>query len=172
MVNFTKEILFVFDTPDLMYAKEAELVNEDFLAIENTYNLKVGGFDFINSDKNDEYINIRKNNGIKTVEKMRQIHIDRLKTDPEYKEKLKMNAIKGSEISRSLYPDGTFKGKHHTDETKNKMSESKKITSSGERNSEYGTRWIHSLELKVSKKVKKEYPLPNGWIEGRKIKFS
>lgn len=48
--KFVKEILHVYDTPDMMYAKEAEIVNEDFLAEENTYNLKVGGWDHINSD--------------------------------------------------------------------------------------------------------------------------
>ena len=42
--NFTKDILFVFDTPEEMYAKEADIVNDDFLALENTYNLKTGGF--------------------------------------------------------------------------------------------------------------------------------
>lgn len=53
--NFEKEILFVFDTPEEMYAKEAEIVNKDFLAEENTYNLKIGGFggwDFINNNEN------------------------------------------------------------------------------------------------------------------------
>ena len=46
-IDFLKEsneVLFVFDTPEEMYAKEAELVNEEFLLNENTYNLKQGGF--------------------------------------------------------------------------------------------------------------------------------
>ena len=42
--NFTKEILFEFYTAKEMYDKEAEIVDDDFLAEENTYNLKRGGF--------------------------------------------------------------------------------------------------------------------------------
>ena len=56
MENFKKEILFVFDNSEEMYAKEAEIVNEEFLVTENTYNLKVGGFggwDYANSDPNN-----------------------------------------------------------------------------------------------------------------------
>ena len=52
--HFSKEILFVFDTPGEMYAKEAEIVCEDFLVQENTYNLKVGGrggWDAVNADE-------------------------------------------------------------------------------------------------------------------------
>ena len=41
--NFTKEILFVFSTREEARAKEAELVNEDFLKNPLVYNLVEGG---------------------------------------------------------------------------------------------------------------------------------
>lgn len=41
--NFTKEILFDFDTEDEMNLKERELITEEFVAREDTYNLGVGG---------------------------------------------------------------------------------------------------------------------------------
>jgi hypothetical protein len=47
------------------------------------------------------------------------------------------------------------------------MSESQ----SGQKNSQYGTRWIHNLETKETKKISKNNSLPNGWLEGRKIIF-
>ena len=58
--NFTKEILFVFETSQEMYQKEAELVNEEFLATTNTYNLKIGGeggFDYVNDSGKNIYQN-------------------------------------------------------------------------------------------------------------------
>jgi hypothetical protein len=47
------------------------------------------------------------------------------------------------------------------------MSESQ----SGQKNSQYGTRWIRNLETKETKKISKNDSLPNGWLEGRKIIF-
>ena len=56
--NFKKEVLYLFDNPDEMFTKEAEIVTEDFLSEENTYNLKIGGFggfDYINSSGKNVY---------------------------------------------------------------------------------------------------------------------
>lgn len=138
--NFKKEILFVFDNPEEMYAKEAEIVNADFLAEENTYNLKLGGFGGF------DYIN----------------------KHPE----LSLNVARlGNARTKELYPNGTFFGRHHSEESKRKIGEKTSKSGKGDGNSQFGTRWIHSLELKISKRIKKEDVLPNGWIEGRKIKF-
>lgn len=41
--NFKKEILFIFDNPDEMIAKEVELVTDEFRKRDDTYNLALGG---------------------------------------------------------------------------------------------------------------------------------
>ena len=37
----------------------------------------------------------------------------------------------------------------------------------GERNSQYGTRWIHNLKLRENKKIDKNSDIPEGWNPGR-----
>jgi hypothetical protein len=54
---------------------------------------------------------------------------------------------------------------------KEAFSEAQSYAQRGSRNSSYGTRWIHSLEFKQSKKICKKAPLPDGWNEGRIIDF-
>lgn len=41
--NFDKEVLYTFDNEKDAYDKEAELVNEDYILREDTYNVKLGG---------------------------------------------------------------------------------------------------------------------------------
>lgn len=41
--NFTKTILKFFDTKEKMYAKEAEIITEEFIARNDTYNISIGG---------------------------------------------------------------------------------------------------------------------------------
>lgn len=43
---------------------------------------------------------------------------------------------------------------------------------SGEKNSQYGSRWIHNIQSRKNKKIPKTDPLPVGWHEGRKIKWN
>jgi len=42
--NFKRDILHIFDTPEKMFNKEAEIVNEEFLKRSDVYNIVKGGF--------------------------------------------------------------------------------------------------------------------------------
>ena len=41
--NFIRETLFIFDTREEAYMKEAEIVNEEFILRDDTYNIALGG---------------------------------------------------------------------------------------------------------------------------------
>ena len=165
--NFEKEILFIFDNSEEMYRKEGELVNEEFLALTNTYNLKVGGFggfDYLNSTGLN---NSTKSN--ETLKKPGYIHRDRLLVDEEYR-------IKHSQLSSKKFKEmhkrgkvnyANFLDKKHTEETKKKMSESHKGKYIGDKSSQYGTMWI--TDGSKNSKIQKDKIIPEGWYKGRKI---
>ena len=61
--NFKKEILGVFDNSDDMFSMERQLVNEEFIARADTYNLKLGGtgsWDYVNRDTPERLAKNRK----------------------------------------------------------------------------------------------------------------
>ena len=152
--NFTKEILFVFDTRDAMYAKEAELVTVDFIAENNTYNLKVGGYGGYCPTAG-------------------QYHKNMLLTDEEYRinhSKEWIRRLKKAHADGKMRYDG-FLGKTHSDETKRAIGAITSKSQTGKGNSQFGSMWIHSLTEQVSKKISKDDPIPEGWLKGRKIKF-
>jgi group I intron endonuclease len=154
--NFKKEILYVFDNPEDMFAKEAEIVNIDFLAEHNTYNLKVGGcggFDYINSNLSEEQI-LRRNQAASKIPKERK-SLGGKKTGS-------VNLKKAHTQNKIRYD--TFTGRTHSDSAKSKMS----IAASsrvGKLNSQFNTEWITNGS--VNKKVKKGSIYPEGFIKGR-----
>jgi group I intron endonuclease len=160
--NFTKEILEVFDNAEDMFAKEREVVTEEFVSRKDVYNIRVGG------EGGDGFSE-------EGMNKLRQIG----KTAREQKsgifsltpEQKKASSLKGRTKVLEKYPQGTFAGRRHTEEVKNKIRESALGKHDGEKNSQYGTRWIYSLELKKSMKIPKTDSLPVGWHEGRKMSF-
>ena len=165
--NFDKEILFDFDTPEEMYSKEAELVTEDFIAEENTYNLKVGGhggFDYINTsglnNSKHTFQSYSKSgqHGIKAI-------TERRRKDTEYDLMWKKSLSNGQ---KRRYCDknnkGSFYGKKHTETTKKMIGKSNSIYV-GEKNSQFGTMWITDGTL--NKKILRGSDMPKGYRPGR-----
>ena len=159
--NFEKEILFTFDNESDMNVKEAELVTEEFVKEDTNYNLCPGGkggwgyvneFILTNRDRvNNGRIGQSKNPGLRIHERK------------DFREILK----KASKARVSCgKPFDTFKGKKHTEETKQKISKTNSEKQSGRKNSQFGTMWI--TDGKENKKIKKDLDfIPEGWYKGR-----
>jgi hypothetical protein len=159
--NFEKEILHVFDTPGEMYAKEAEIVTEEFISTNNTYNLKVGGFGGY------DYLNNWKENPTHTKEHLQKM-VNNMWAKPEnrlqHSKRQSVRFIKLHKEGKIKYD--TFTGKQHTKETKEKMSYiQKNIDRNGIKNPSFGTMWITNGSQ--NKKVKKQIDIPEGWYKGR-----
>lgn len=166
--NFKREYLHVFDNAEDMFEMESELVNEEFVARDDTYNLKVGGcggFDYINATRNHKEHNQR-------------LADSRNYTDPEYLKKLSDSVREGIALAKAegrwVYVRrenfiNSFLGKTHSTESKAKMSEKAKLRT-GDKNSQFGMMWIMNSESGESKKIKKDDRIPDGWVKGRKIK--
>lgn len=165
--NFTKEILFVFDTAEQMYAKEAELVNEEFIATENTYNLKVGGFggfDYVNANELNTSWKSPEDRSAKISSTIKhKLDSDQL----ELSDKFKSNSGIRPNSFIEKAKEGAFRGKKHTHETKSKIGKKISIVQAGVQNSQFGTMWI--TNEKDNMKIPKDGIIPTGWRKGRRL---
>lgn len=158
--SFTKEILHVFDTEAQMNEMEKSLV----VVSEHTYNLCSGGhggFGYINENKlNRHYPNKKENNRLNLAKGEKAL--------AEYYASGKHKELMGTKIRhmlKELYPDGTFKGKKHTEKTLEKIKNSIAGKQSGTKNSQFGSVWITNGT--ENKKMKNTDIVPNGWHKGR-----
>lgn len=165
--NFTKEILYQFDNEEDMFSKEAEIVDEEFIKRKDTYNLIPGGF---GSD-------MKKPTQV-FMEKMSDPHYyrdfcNKCQKNFENNPKIRENISKGL-LEHYKTHKGTFTGKHHTEETKQKLRDLHKLKGlqKGCKNSQYGKHWIINPETEEKKSIHpeqlQEY-LDKGWIMGRTL---
>jgi len=158
--NFEIDILEFFNSRELMFEAERNLVNTDLIKNELCMNLKEGG---IGGWTKEQQIENANRSNIKKKE-LRD-------NNPEWRG---LEKIRNSENMRKSYERGDrekkqpmdWTGKRHKRETIQKMKKSKNV---GKLNSQYGTKWINKDG--IIKKIKEnelEYYLNNGWIQGRK----
>lgn len=161
--NFSIEIIDFFSSREDLVNAEMNLITEE-MVINNDLcmNLKKGGLGGIINDKHHK--NMR--TGSSTYQKNKWL-------DDEYREKmitLYSMRMKEHHLNKKI-KYAPFTDKKHSDETKHLMSESRKGTGLGEKNSQFGTLWItkDGLNKKIKKEELENY-LNDGWIKGRKIK--
>ena len=95
---------------------------------------------------------------------MNKILLEKLKNDPQYKKKFSAAVSKGL-----TGKPGSWIGKNHSIETKEKMRKSALGKHEGSKNSQFGTYWIHnSKEVKKIQKEELNVWIERGWSRGRK----
>ena len=160
--NFTCEILEMLPNKKLLVKREKELVNEVLLKDEMCLNLGLGG----NGGHGSRFL---------TKKQLQKGGTNSLKKNWE-NIKFRENQIKkASEQAKKFWANGRFvyrdnlTGKHHKEETKQKIGLSNSIKQKGEKNSQFGTCWITN-EIE-NKKINKFDIIPDGWKLGRIFKL-
>ena len=172
--NFKKEILFECSSDEELFNKERELVNEDFVARDDKYNLKVGGdggFDYINKNN---LSNIASNCSLGGKENARLMRED--KSYRELVSKRISNGLKrvwkdNPNLFRNFHCDWT--GRHHSEETKKKIGEKSKLLT-GDKNGAFGRVWIHNDIVKRNLMIKRELVvdyLSQEWSLGSRVEY-
>ena len=166
---FTKEILHVYDNLHDMFAKEAELVNEAFVADKNTYNLKVGGtggWDYVN--KNSLNWSYEKNNKISGFKNAQPEDVAKWTEIGQAALNNFWTKVKSGSVPAPHNP--RFTGKSHTEESKRRTGDANSKYQKGEGNSQFGKCWI--TDGKTNMKIRKDQAatnMPDGYRLGRVI---
>lgn len=168
--NFRKHIVKMCETSEEAFKFEHQIVNEQFVADENSYNLKPGGrggsdWSHINDD-----VESRKEKNRRAAAAMNET----LSTDVEFQ---KRKSLRMSAQNKHLFQTGKLKsvdwtGRRHSEESKAKIGCANAKSQLGSRNSQFGSTWIHNPTLMISKKIRQhdiQDHLDQGWLKGRKM---
>lgn len=165
--NHKREIIEFVESREELRKREREIVNLNEIAKEDCMNIGIrgeGGFIGVEQQKK------------RSIDANRKLNF-KLKNDIEFRNDWLRKVREGIKKSKNEGRRVTWKdtyswsGKKHSEDTKKKISESKKGIGVGVNNSQYGTCWI--TKDNINKKIKKEELeifTREGWIKGRVLK--
>ncbi len=168
--NFTKTILEYFDSAEAMYAREKEVVTEEFLSRDDTYNLRRGGnggFDYINNSQELRKKQITNRSEAATTrisEAAKQTmkkHHARWKEFPETKPKKVV--VFTPEFNKEM----SSRAQTETAKAKRAATRKERRFQQGSNNSGYGKTWVWH-EMFGNKRVSKELIvdfIDQGWYK-------
>lgn len=154
--NFKREIIEFCEDREKLVAKEKEIVNLNEVAKKDCMNMQLGGCGGFSSQQHQQRCSKAGNDAFRK----------KAKTDKKLRQQLKKIAV---ENLKNAHKEGkirydTFTGKHHTEETKRKLSLAGKKRI-GKLNSQFNTIWItNGIE---NRKIKKNIEIPENWYKGR-----
>lgn len=163
--NFSKEIVYRANSLEDMNKMETDIVDEDFVARSDTYNLKIGGdggWDYILKNRlwlTDKWYESMKNNWKCGREKL-----ETLMEDEEFRNQFSKKVSDGLKLFH-VNNQNSFKGRKHTDESKNKMRSAKTGKCDGPSNNMFGRMWINDGLKSIT--IKKTEQIPEGFKKGR-----
>ena len=171
--NFEKTILFECQSEEEMNQKEAEIVNEEFVNRKDTYNIALGGdggWHHCNGLNHNNKNNHRRTGFLQYIDNGIYPSAEWLKNASEKEVQIFCQKISNG-LKQYIKENGPiWKGKHHTEETKQKMHEihQRNHHQQGKKNSQYGKHWWKDPNDKTkSMSIKEGDPVPKGWIKGR-----
>jgi hypothetical protein len=168
--NFKFEILEYCDSRELLAEREMYIVNQEMIDNILCLNLKIGG----EGGFTPEIIKLGSISAVKALKEKYGPNYGKVISTKwrqnESEERKKIRHEKSAATKKLINRVGTFKNKHHSEETKIQMSLSKKGKGTKESNSQFGTCWVtKDISNKKIKKKDINIYLLEGWIKGRNI---
>jgi len=167
--NFLKTVLETFETKVEMFAKEKEIVTEQFISRKDTYNLRIGGSgggNFKDAEHQRKCTDAARGLGNASIKRLRAASES---YDAHYRKQRKdlMTAF-----ARANPDEMEVRQRRITEAARAPAAKEKRKQTfaeiqhqAGENNSQFGSMWI--TNGKISKKIKKDETIPEGWYRGR-----
>lgn len=167
--NFKRDILYECSSSDEMFSMESKIVNMNFISRNDVYNIATGGHGYLNFgvigntiENRTKAINTLKNNYTEDELSLQGKKARKALSDKYDKEYLSRHFKNLGECS--------FKGRAHSNESKEKIGRANSILQKGSNNSQFGKCWIYNGQFnnKIDKNELTVW-LNDGWQCGRKM---